>query len=424
LFDKHLKRTIQFFHKIFKKIAILIINIIVLFISLLIKKDDNMYILGSSLGCRFADNSMYLYIYLNEFTDKRTIWITKDIKIKEHLTNKGLEVYSSREIRGIYYQLKAKYHVVDNGPTDINPFLSIRALKVMLWHGIPIKKLPSFINGKNKILDLIKNSKYYKLFLPGGWDPKNIFLLSTSQKITSQMLPLFPLNNENIIIANYPRNEMNIYYRAYVKPYLSNSIILLLKHVQVLKKEGYFIFGYFPTFRDWGEDIFFSNDKETLKSFLEFLNDCKVVVVTKFHFGVKFRNNELNNLKNEISHFENVILLEEVDDINAILPDLDLLISDYSGVIYDFLWYEKPIILYPYDQKKYEENRGFSLDYDAFNPGKKVYNIFELKSEIEEFLNNPKYIDNYLKNIQEIRKETFDTDISCMQIVEFLEKIY
>lgn len=66
-----------------------------------------------------------------------------------------------------------------------------------------------------------------------------------------------------------------------------------------------------------------------------------------------------------------MILLEEVDDINAILPDLDLLISDYSGVIYDFLWYEKPIILYPYDQKKYEENRGFSLDYDAFNPGKK-----------------------------------------------------
>lgn len=55
---------------------------------------------------------------------------------------------------------------------------------------------------------------------------------------------------------------------------------------------------------------------------------------------------------------------------------------------------------------------------------KKVYNIFELKSEIEEFLNNPKYIDNYLKNIQEIRKKTFDTDISCMQIVEFLEKIY
>ena len=403
--------------------ANLFLNIIVGFISLFIEKDNNMYILGSSLGRRFADNSMYLFIYLNEFTDKRAIWITKDIKIKEHLVNKGLEAYLSSEIKGIYYELKAKYHLVDMGPTDINGFFSIRAIKVMLWHGIPIKSLQNAAKGKNKIVNFIKVSKFYKLLVPGAWDFKNIFLLSTSQEIIIRMLPLFPVSKENIIIANYPRDEMNIYYRDRVKPYLSNSIILLLKYLQTLKKEGYLILGYFPTFRDWGKDIFFSNDRETLESFLNYLNKNKIVVVTKYHFGVKFRNKNLNNMKNEISNFENVVLLEEEDDINIILPDLDLLISDYSGVIYDFLWYEKPIILYPYDQKEYEETRGFSIDYEDFNPGTKVYNMFELKSEIDEFLNNPQYIDKHLENIRTIRKETFETEISCRRIIEFLEKI-
>ncbi|HHX37115.1 MAG TPA: hypothetical protein GX717_03950 [Clostridiaceae bacterium] len=421
--NKFLQSTIKSFYKSFKKILMLFINIFFGIIVVFIKKDDNTYIFGSWYGHRFADNSMYLFVYLNEFTNKQSIWITKDKKVKDYLANKGLKAYLAWEFKGIYYQLKAKYHIVDQSSTDINSILSINAVKLMLWHGIPIKKLSCYFDKDNKILNSIKASKYYKLFVPGFWDGKNIFLLVTSKQIIDRMVASFPVNYNKIIVANYPRNEMNLYYRDYVIRYLDNKLILLLKYLQPLKNEGYIILGYFPTFRDWGEDVFFTSDYDELRLFLKYLSDNKVVIITKFHFGVKLFNKRLKYLKDNIINFTNVILLDEEDDINSILPDLDLLISDYSGVIYDFLWYEKPIILYPYDLENYRKNRGFSIDYDSFNPGKKVYNLWELKSEIEIFLRGPDYIGKYLPEIRSIRDETFETDVSCQRIIDYLEKI-
>lgn len=43
----------------------------------------------------------------------------------------------------------------------------------------------------------------------------------------------------------------------------------------------------------------------------------------------------------------------------------DLLITDYSSVLFDYLIYEKPLLLFAPDLKDYEEKRGFYLDYRA-----------------------------------------------------------
>lgn len=46
-----------------------------------------------------------------------------------------------------------------------------------------------------------------------------------------------------------------------------------------------------------------------------------------------------------------------------LLPLADLLISDYSSVMFDFLLYRKPIILFAADLEQYEAERGFYLNY-------------------------------------------------------------
>ncbi len=405
------------------KLYIIVTNMIFFTVSIFVSRDKDVYTIGSTSGYRFADNAMYMFIYLNEFTDKKAIWITRDKAIRDRLRVKGLEAYLVWEPKGIYYQLKSKYCMVDLSSKDVNPYCLINAVKVNLWHGIPIKKLSCYYDKSSKILNSIKASKWYKLFLPGLWDPKDMVVLATSEQVIERMLPSFPVDRRKMIVANYPRNEMNMRYRGYVIHYLGNEIVSLLKCLQLLKNEGYVVLGYFPTFRDWGEDVFFTADYAELSSFLRFLSDNKVVVVTKFHFGVKRKNRQIERTKENMNDFGNVILLDEEDDINSILPDLDLLISDYSGVIFDFLWYEKPIILYPYDLDRYEKERGFSVDYGSFNPGKKVYNICELELEIDRFLTDPHYIDKYLPDIRSIRNETFDTMASCQRIIDYLAKI-
>lgn len=46
-----------------------------------------------------------------------------------------------------------------------------------------------------------------------------------------------------------------------------------------------------------------------------------------------------------------------------LLPVADVLISDYSSVIYDYLLLERPIVLYVPDLSYYEENNQFYIDY-------------------------------------------------------------
>lgn len=43
----------------------------------------------------------------------------------------------------------------------------------------------------------------------------------------------------------------------------------------------------------------------------------------------------------------------------------DVLITDYSSVLFDYLLYQKPAVLFAPDLKQYDESRGFYLDYDA-----------------------------------------------------------
>lgn len=410
--------------KYIKKTSRVFVNAFTGIISLCVKRDKNIYAFGSYLGWRFADNSMYLYIYLNEYTNRRAIWITKDRNIKNILNMKGFEAYLSYGLKGIYYQLKAKYHIVSYIGSDINSYLSVGAIKVNLWHGMPIKKLTSYYN-QNEPFFLIRRFKFYKWFTPGFWDPKNIFSLVTSKQMIAKMVNLCPEpeREDRIIVANYPRNEMNMYHRNVVRRYLDSSAINVLKYIMILKKENYKIFGYFPTFRDWGNDILFTSDKECLQNFLDYLEYKKIIIVTKFHYNAKMINKELEKAKDELINNSNIIILKEEDDINYILPYLDLLISDYSSIIYDYMWYEKPIILYPYDEKKYNDNRGFAIDYNEFNPGKKVYNINELQSEIDNYINNRNYIDPYIDNIKSIRSKVFETDVACKRIIDFLEKI-
>lgn len=46
-----------------------------------------------------------------------------------------------------------------------------------------------------------------------------------------------------------------------------------------------------------------------------------------------------------------------------LLPVADVLITDYSSVIFDFLLYRKPVVRFAPDLDEYENARGFYMDY-------------------------------------------------------------
>lgn len=58
-----------------------------------------------------------------------------------------------------------------------------------------------------------------------------------------------------------------------------------------------------------------------------------------------------------------------VREVNSLLPAVDLLVTDYSSVIYEASLLDIPMVFYAYDLDKYERSRGFFEPYDSFVPG-------------------------------------------------------
>lgn len=63
-------------------------------------------------------------------------------------------------------------------------------------------------------------------------------------------------------------------------------------------------------------------------------------------------------------HLEGVYGASTVDMLTEeVMAAADVLITDYSSVLFDFMVYKKPIILFAPDGAQYESGRGFYLDY-------------------------------------------------------------
>ena len=103
---------------------------------------------------------------------------------------------------------------------------------------------------------------------------------------------------------------------------------------------------------------------------------------------------------------DSIIDVTDYPDINELLMAVDLLITDYSSVIYEAGLLKLPMIFYAFDLDKYDGDRGFYEPFEEMVPGKIVKSTQELitalknedyeKEKLEGFLaKNFKYLDGH-----------------------------
>jgi CDP-glycerol glycerophosphotransferase (TagB/SpsB family) len=217
-------------------------------------------------------------------------------------------------IKGIHIHLSSKFAIVCSGKGDINKYL-FHGNYVNLWHGSPIKKI--LLENKKVGFPFLNtfraytqpwNSEFYKIHVTSMgeiWDP----ILSKS----------FGISNSKILPFGYPRNDC-----------FSNS--------RVVKNR----FIYMPTWRDTG--------RFKLKDALGELS--------QLNSNLKKRNIELYisahpTLEMELANYSNIKKVPKTSNINEFLFTCQLLISDYSGAVIDFMLTSRRIVLNLFDYKDY-----------------------------------------------------------------------
>ena len=126
-----------------KKILTAFVNLVAIVLSTLVPKSKKIIICGGWFGKRFADNSKSFFLYLSENKERlgldKVIFVTDNEKIIRTITDAGFCSMKKDSLVSKWYHLRAKYHVVDQGPNDVYKYLSVKAKRINLWHGFPLK---------------------------------------------------------------------------------------------------------------------------------------------------------------------------------------------------------------------------------------------------------------------------------------------
>lgn len=346
------------------------------FLDFVYPKDHRIAIFSSLYGKGYGDNSRFLFEKLRQIYGKEMLffWLSSDKSLVDHLNDKyatkcAVYLYS---VEGFKLLLKSKF-VFSSYLGDYIPGIrfSKKTIVFHLHHGIPLKN----ILGEDKHLNAADSRKIKKYI------NKNIAYWVCSSKIEKTSIQMCSgLSPDKVLITGSPRND-------YFIDQINNPTSDLGNLFPFLKKT---IVLYAPTWRPNEVVKFFPFPDVDIEKLITILEKTDAYLLIRGHLADDIL--QWNGKMNYDGVKGNRIILanrELFPDVQELLPFVDIIISDYSGIWVDYLLSNKPIIFIPYDIKKYEEDPGLLFDYNAITPGPKVYNFTEFLLELEEYLINP-----------------------------------
>jgi len=150
-----------------------------------------------------------------------------------------------------------------------------------------------------------------------------------------------------------------------------------------------------PTFRGRGiKDAYYDYSRIDFPKLYEMCGETSVVLFRMHHFVT-------DPVPTPPEYADRILDFASFPETNDLLHVTDVLITDYSSVVYEFCLLDKPILFYAYDKDTYSAVRGFHRDYDATAPGK-VCTTFD---ELVKALQNEDYD---LSRLEAFRRENFD----------------
>ncbi|MCM4172245.1 hypothetical protein DHD32_12195 [Arenibacter sp. TNZ] len=344
------------------KILFIFFSPLLFLISYLIPKKKDLWVYGAWFGERYSDNSKVFFEYANSVNNKQIkhYWIYKNPLLKKTIELKGYNCAYAYSFYGIMLQLRAKIFITCVNSSDFLPFLiTPRNYFVQLWHGSPIKYigLDSRNNVIRKIIDKLrlKSLDNYSL------------VISPSETVDKIYKSAFALRDGTIFRAGYPRNE-NLKVSPERKKVIRDYFGLSDQET---------LAAYLPTHRNEGKgkNPFRIVLKQLIAKNEDLKNNAKIII--KPHF---YEKDSLNG----IIESTNVLIRYNLPfDLYEFLGATDILITDYSSVIFDYELLNKKIVVFPFDFEKYTtEDRElyfhFDFIYNNVNNIEKVESIDDL----------------------------------------------
>lgn len=305
------------------KILTLILGPLIFIVSLVIPKFHKRIVFGEWFGQTAHDTPFQLFLHAQRLDDD-VYFITKNKTLLCDNT-RMLYAYSPK---GLWIQLTSKVFVCNVNSRDFYPFsLTPRNILVQCGHGPAIK---AAFQENLKGLDKLKN-----------W-----IRINTVEKYTHA---LSPHESQDLNVCG----QWNVPKSCVIRAPEARCDTLATNFEERRKLRDKFsidskalIFLYCPTHRDEGRTVNVILDaRKSLERALSENYGSNYLMITKLH---------PYDLKHAHSLPDTTQSIGSTDTSAANLMKIaDVLISDYSGIVYDFNYLKKPIICFAPDKEEY-----------------------------------------------------------------------
>jgi len=299
------------------------------YLGFLIPKDPFIWVFGNTFG--FKDNARYLFTYIRDnHPEIRPIWIAnKDPK------NTAIRFrYLRFSVIGIWLQYRAGVCFVSTGQSDLAGFTLARTNIIQLWHGIPIKQI--LLDSPETLPFKKRSSLAYKIslkFLKSTLQRYSL-IIASSETVQERLASAFGLPKQRFEITGYPRHD------------------ILFENSKDCKK---WIL-YAPTWRRSPHDALTITNAICNHEFID--------EIAKLGYKLWLSIHPLNKqIEEKFKHIRGLQIVADDQDVNYVLAQSEILITDYSSIAVDFSMLNRKVIFYTPDMNEYLQERGI---YDEF----------------------------------------------------------
>ena len=229
------------------------------------------------------------------------------------------------------------------------------------------------------------------------------YCISGSKEISHFFSEQFGILDEQIIPTGMPR--MDSYLDENVRKDATKRIY---DTYPILKDRKVILFA--PTYRGQNrKNAYYPYELIDFEGLYSYAGKHNAVVLFKMHPWVE------GDVPIEEKYKDRFVSMNSYPNINELFYVTDLLITDYSSSMYEFLLMNKPMLFFPFDKNQYSVSRGFHRDYDSNVPGKICYTFEEILKALE----NEDY--EYEKVGQMLSKYFDNVDThNCDRIIDWL----
>lgn len=339
---------------------------------------ENTILYESRDGKSITDNPYAIFKFLlnnQEYSHFSHIWsvqskedLSKVISQYENIKNVSFVVRNSKE----YLKVLATSKYLINNAT-FQPFVIPKEEQIYIntWHGTPLKKMgfniPGNPSGSKNVVRNFLSADY--LISPNSHTTE---MYTNSYKMSG-------LYSGSIIEDGYPRNDLILNTD---KDYFEN--VIRVSGLAIDNNKSNVL--YAPTWK--GQNL--TSAKDDMNQIISDMNLLKKDIGDNYNIFIKVHPFLYDTAKkyDEIKD----MLIPDFFDTNELLSIVDVLITDYSSIFFDFLVTGKPILFYVWDAESYTKERGSYFSLNEL-PGPTLYTTSEL---IKAF-----------GDIDELKKENF-----------------